>query len=148
MRQKLIGMAAVLGLVGTALAPASPAAAALPTCTRAANMVGESGLWLWEVPLTGGKSTNCELNQGDTGDGVEALQWVLNICYKRTEVNADGQFGSITANALRAAQRTAGTPADGIFGPNTRKKFKFRSNGGSGPCSPWTLSPWYWYEWD
>ncbi|MEV0910200.1 peptidoglycan-binding domain-containing protein [Streptomyces hokutonensis] len=68
---------------------------------------------------------NCLLSVGNGGEGVRALQLTLRRCYGST-ITADGIFGTATRDALRYAQRQAGTQDDGIYGPNTRRAIKHR----------------------
>jgi uncharacterized protein (TIGR02594 family) len=56
-----------------------------------------------------------ELERGDSGPDVKALQMVLGI-------PADGEFGAVTESAVRAYQAAVGIAADGIVGPQTWAK--------------------------
>ncbi|MET7826294.1 peptidoglycan-binding domain-containing protein [Streptomyces sp. NPDC005386] len=56
---------------------------------------------------------DCLLAVGNTGEGVRALQRTLRKCYGSTIV-ADGVFGRATRDALKYAQRQAGTQDDGV----------------------------------
>lgn len=112
--------ATVLGITGVVL-PASPSLAALPTCNTASPTPYASTVPLWATfGPTWESSWNCQLRQGNTGDGVRGLQENLNRCYG-AGLGVDGQFGPRTRSALVSAQRRAGTAADGIYGPNTRR---------------------------
>jgi peptidoglycan hydrolase-like protein with peptidoglycan-binding domain len=112
--------AAALGVAGAAL-PASPSHAASPTCNTASPTPSASAVPLWATfGPTWETSWNCQLRQGNTGQGVSALQENLNRCYGAGLV-VDGNFGSRTRSALVSAQRRAGTAADGVYGPNTRR---------------------------
>lgn len=111
-----------------ALAPASPAAAATPTCDWVASY---SGAW---VPYYRGTATvTCNLVQGTYGEAVRQLQTTLNKCYKAGLV-VDKSFGPATRSALIRAQQAAGTPADGEYGPNTRKAIRHEPLNGSTNC--------------
>lgn len=72
---------------------------------------------------------NCELRRGDTGEAVKQLQNTMDICY-REELVTDGQFGPATQAALRRVQAKAGTAADGIYGPNTRRAMLHQNTNG------------------
>lgn len=112
--------AAALGVAGAAL-PASPSLAALPTCNTASPTPNASAVPLWATfgPLWQ-TSWDCQLRQGNTGDGVRWLQENLNHCYS-AGLAVDSNFGPRTRSALVSAQRRAGTAADGVYGPNTRR---------------------------
>ena len=56
-----------------------------------------------------------QLQMGDRGDGVKALQKLLGV-------SADGVFGAATDTALRNAQKAAGLTVDGICGAKTWSK--------------------------
>ena len=68
------------------------------------------------------------LNQGSEGPAVAVLQLILvaaGLGYSsRTIVNeiiVDGQYGDVTAQAVRKLQRDLGVTEDGNFGPETRE---------------------------
>ncbi|REG01113.1 putative peptidoglycan binding protein [Asanoa ferruginea] len=112
--------AAALGVAGVVV-PASPSFAALPTCNTASPTPYASAVPLWAISgPTWEDSWDCQLRQGNTGDGVRWLQENLNRCYT-AGLTVDSQFGPRTRSALVSAQRRAGTAADGIYGPNTRR---------------------------
>jgi hypothetical protein len=56
----------------------------------------------------------------DTGEGgpVEALQLTLRGCYL-APIDADGDFGTATRDALAAVQASLGLNPDGSYGPQT-----------------------------
>lgn len=58
------------------------------------------------------------LRTGSTGSAVSALQTALNT-YGGAALVADGQFGPVTAAAVRAFQASKGLSVDGVVGPNT-----------------------------
>lgn len=69
----------------------------------------------WEYPNT--------LRQGDTGDKVRHLQYMLSVLSayinQIPKVEIDGIFGTATRNAVIAAQRWFGLEPDGIVGEAT-----------------------------
>lgn len=68
-----------------------------------------------------------ELERGNTGDDVRAVQRALGV-------SADGEFGPVTRRAVRDFQARNGLVADGIVGPNTRRALGL--GGTSSPASP------------
>ena len=65
------------------------------------------------------------LQKGSRGNDVLGLQTALNLenCNAGEE---DGIFGDKTEAALKKFQRENDLTADGIFGPNTKEKFKLK----------------------
>ncbi|MGN0975588.1 MAG: peptidoglycan-binding protein [Gemmiger sp.] len=63
------------------------------------------------------------LRTGSTGTAVEQVQfWLLGLSQSNTAIPAvtvDGNYGTATANAVRAFQRTAGLTVDGVVGQQT-----------------------------
>lgn len=57
-------------------------------------------------------------HQGDQGDDVSSIQTQLNALGYNVG-NADGDFGEVTANAVKAFQRDRGLDADGVIGMQT-----------------------------
>ena len=74
-------------------------------------------------PGSGGQSFPSVLRQGDRGEPVKVIQYVLSVVaefYNNIpSVAIDGIFGPATATAVVAVQRMAGLPQDGIMGPQT-----------------------------
>jgi hypothetical protein len=58
-----------------------------------------------------------DLQQGDTGPEVRALQYLLTV--RGQTLTADAIFGPATRTAVLNFQTSVGLPADGIVGPNT-----------------------------
>jgi hypothetical protein len=110
--------AGLLGLAG-ALTFAAPAEASGQWCTDARSMSTRNLTWTW-MPVVPGRNPyslhdpQCDIQRGDTGNDVKALQDSLNKCYGRSLV-VDGQFGSKTQAALQHAQRTEGLSDDGFY---------------------------------
>lgn len=129
---KVRGVAAgvlVAAALGALLVPASPAAAALPTCSRTTQLL-TWGFGLVRVPSAGStiSSTSCLMGQGANSNAVKRLQENLNECYDEN-LAEDGIFGTLTRNALARAQDKAGTADDGVYGPNTRSALEWWTGG-------------------
>lgn len=64
------------------------------------------------------------LREGMSGDDVEQLQKMLNRLHEEfpeiPKLTETGRFGSLTAKAVKEAQRLLGIPATGAAGSNTR----------------------------
>lgn len=60
------------------------------------------------------------LRRGDQGDDVKALQKILNDL--GFELEADGNYGRGTRDAVKAFQKANKLNADGSFGPQTAEK--------------------------
>lgn len=75
------------------------------------------------------------LRIGSRGPEVENLQRLLNSHGARPSVDPDGNFGPLTAAAVREFQRSRGLNTDGIVGPQT-----WAALAGTGP-QPGTAPP-------
>ena len=65
------------------------------------------------------------LGKGDTGSDVKRLQAGLNKAfpaYSKFAGNGDGKYGPYTVQVVKEFQRRTGLKADGVVGPDTRKK--------------------------
>jgi peptidoglycan hydrolase-like protein with peptidoglycan-binding domain len=60
-----------------------------------------------------------QIDQGDTGQAVRALQRLLHDKFGYGEVNVDADFGPITKNAVLDFQAEYDLDVDGIVGPDT-----------------------------
>ena len=70
---------------------------------------------------------------GSRGENVASVQYMLQA--KGYQVQADGQFGSLTAQAVMSFQGKNGLTADGIVGPLTWEKLIVTTRAGdSGPA--------------
>ena len=70
---------------------------------------------------------------GSRGENVTSVQYMLQA--KGYQVQADGQFGSLTAQAVMSFQGKNGLTADGIVGPLTWEKLIVTTRAGdSGPA--------------
>ncbi|WP_426513186.1 peptidoglycan-binding domain-containing protein [Dactylosporangium sp. McL0621] len=120
-------IAAVAAAVACAavLVPASPAAAATPTCTGSVLKATKgidpfTGEQLYaSVPAFSG-NVDCHLQSGVANPAVKVLQRDLNDCYQ-TGLTVDGIYGPATKSKIVSIQNAWGLTADGIYGPGTRK---------------------------
>ncbi len=60
---------------------------------------------------------------GSKGPAVIVLQLMLKALDLNSGLIADGDYGEMTAGAIRQIQEDAGIEEDGNFGPDTRKAF-------------------------
>ncbi|MEV4343614.1 peptidoglycan-binding domain-containing protein [Actinoplanes sp. NPDC049596] len=130
------------GIGGFQLVAAGPASAdplvsilANPVCTKSVTYQGAL------VPAASNGSVNCGMVRGANSDGVRRLQDTLNDCYKSAlqavdvyPLTIDGDFGGNTEKALKKVQSVAGTGADGMYGPLTRKAIKHVDPDYGDPC--------------
>lgn len=121
-------LTAVLMTVGLGVATVGTAEAAYPTCTSYTTYYAPyTTSYVVHVPTAGSQSGNgnCQLKQGNKGDGVTVLQRSLKYC-EGYNISIDGDYGPQTKNAVAAWQRqmngdyNAGLAVDGEFGPHTR----------------------------
>jgi Putative peptidoglycan binding domain len=128
-------------LLGVAVAVA-PSAGALSTyhpcndyysLVTGGYLVDRPGYWVGSTA-----TADCYLSEGNTGNGVKALQQNLNYCYSAGLV-VDGKYGALTTAAVTNVQRKVGATADGKYGPETRSlmNFAFRNypSGGFHHCA-------------
>jgi len=132
-RLAAVAAAAVLGAAALVVGVSGPAEAATPTCNdmNYTNVRGTTDEFriapAYYYSPTYYLTFNCQLRQGNTGEGVVALQRSLRYCYGYG-LSLDGIFGPNTRSALVNTQRRVGTAADGIYGPNTRRAMKHASD--------------------
>jgi hypothetical protein len=69
------------------------------------------------------------LKQGTSGPDVKALQQALAAA-GQSPGKIDGVFGANTEAALIAFQKSAGIPADGVYGPATKTALEKKIRGG------------------
>ncbi|TQM78990.1 putative peptidoglycan binding protein [Saccharothrix saharensis] len=79
-------------------------------------------------------SADCHMGVGANSNAVRALQRTLQYCY-RIALTIDGDFGGNTRKALMRAQAVEGIPADGEYGPQTRRAIKHYPVKTSGDCN-------------
>jgi peptidoglycan hydrolase-like protein with peptidoglycan-binding domain len=135
-----VGVGVVLAAVGLVLVPSGSASAATSLCTITVNAVrGGQNI---AVPATGGGDLRCLIGrtQAANSNVVRTLQSTLKVCYPNVRLaspyqnervgnlSVDGDFGPRTEAALKGVQSSIGTAADGVYGPNTRDRMRFRSN--------------------
>jgi len=123
--KRAVRAAAALVMAATGIAvfgAASPASAALPVCnTYTKTYFTQDGFRRnYRAPAY----SPCNLKQGNTGDGVKVLQYLLACNNHATlpdgrMVQRDGNFGPITREAVRLMQIDLGVTADGEYGPHT-----------------------------
>jgi hypothetical protein len=111
---------------------------ALSTCTGWSDFVNGFGEVV-HIPSIGqgdGQVT-CGLGQGNANNAVFKLQTALNRCYGNN-LTVDGNFGPLTADALRKAQQKESISADAQYGPQTRDHLSwpiFESDGTFSRCA-------------
>jgi peptidoglycan hydrolase-like protein with peptidoglycan-binding domain len=133
-------LAAALLVTGLTLAPtASAAATAATNCNSIASHGGNND-WHYITPIGGGTELCYMAPSVNYNRATEYLQITLRNCYNQ-DIAADGYFGGATSRALANAQAAAGAGADGLYGPESRRKLKWaRYSGASGTpigtCSP------------
>lgn len=117
-----------LGLAGVTAAPAN---AATYWCNKTmGNFIGGgNGHELAQIPAYN-TTFDCITGEGASGSHVTAIQNALRHCHKRTKVEVDGHFGPITEAELMKVQADLRLKDDGVYGPNTRDKLKWRSSNG------------------
>jgi peptidoglycan hydrolase-like protein with peptidoglycan-binding domain len=115
----LLGICLMAGLTTVVSAPA---AHALPTCNTHRFV---QNVFKGVPALASTGSLDCVMGQGAVSSGVRALQYTLNECYDEN-LAEDGIFGSVTRNALIRAQDDAGATPDGVYGPETHRKIRWR----------------------
>ena len=76
-------------------------------------------------PYGKASTTTGNIQYGDTGNKVKAIQWALKeLGYDIGKSGVDGSFGPATQAAVKRFQKNRGITQDGIVGSNTRKKFE------------------------
>jgi peptidoglycan hydrolase-like protein with peptidoglycan-binding domain len=135
------------GVAATAVVFAGPASATSP-CNSTSSIT--HGSLSFDIPSIGHNSgnVNCHLSVNDNSPAVKSLQIQLNDCYWSgsntkghssafgTRLSEDGQYGSKTEAAVRAAQSAEHISADGDYGPQTRSHILFFADDGQvGRCA-------------
>ncbi|WP_181155901.1 MULTISPECIES: peptidoglycan-binding protein [unclassified Microbacterium] len=138
-----VALASAFVMVAGSIALAAPASAAdahasiivkTADCNRSTAFRLTNNANEFATVPTYGTSKSCTLRSGNKNDGVAWLQVALNSCYGKN-LATDGDFGPATRNALIQVQQAIGVVADGIYGPNTQSRMKFK-NSINYACSP------------
>jgi peptidoglycan hydrolase-like protein with peptidoglycan-binding domain len=126
-------MRRVLTVVAAAAAMLAGGVAATTATASAADSVGwcdgtrtikvSSTATVRQPYHTGTGSRDCTLAEGAVGGAVSTLQRALKLCNFATNLDIDGEFGSLTEQAVSYAQSKRGTGVDGIYGPDSRQAF-------------------------
>ncbi|MEU1598216.1 peptidoglycan-binding domain-containing protein [Streptomyces sp. NPDC005708] len=132
-------LAAALASAGLVAATATPAAAALPQCTKGAWLTAPNGLTLY-LPATSTNSTSCFLAEGSVSSAVKALQTALKTCHGQN-IAIDSDFGPATKQALKNVQSAMHIGVDGVYGTETRNNIQFVIS------EPNTIGPCRWGGW-
>ncbi|KAJ1328191.1 peptidoglycan-binding protein [Microdochium nivale] len=98
-------------------------ASALVTCNNLESRTGSRGYFVF-LPTKSG-SVECEMGRGSNSNAVLTLQITLNSKCYGYGLEEDGDFGRNTEAALIKAQNKHDAAADGIYGPETRKKMRW-----------------------
>jgi len=134
MRNVKVLLAAVLVAGGLSVFTASPAQAALPTCTSwSTYYAAYTTSYVIHVPSAGYQTgtLRCVLKRGNRNDAVRVLQRGLNQCRGYDNVAEDGDYGPITRAAVLDTQQWAngsfgaGIAEDGEYGPQTKDWIQF-----------------------
>ncbi|MDF3144537.1 MULTISPECIES: peptidoglycan-binding domain-containing protein [unclassified Streptomyces] len=123
--------ATLLAGLGLAGITATPANAATHWCNKTMGdfIGGGNGHELAQIPAYN-STFDCITAEGASGSHVKAIQNALRHCHGRTKVEVDGHFGPITEAELMKVQAALHLEDDGVYGPKTRDKLKWRSSNG------------------
>lgn len=113
-----LSLAACLALIVTPLT--ATASHARPLCSGVTNFQLTKGYA--DIPTSADKNYNrdCYLaSSGRYSKSVKTLQYHLKHGEQHWNVDIDGYYGGITAQAVRAVQRKYGKSIDGEYGPAT-----------------------------
>ncbi|MFE7561977.1 peptidoglycan-binding protein [Kitasatospora sp. NPDC057500] len=103
---------------------AAPAHAATPICAKTVTKWYQD--FSGPVAAASNGSLDCQLGPGNSGSAVKALQESLDLCSTKSPGSIDGIYGDNTKASVAHLQREHGiTPADGLYGPKTRKVFNW-----------------------
>lgn len=135
-RLAVAGCGSVLLASGLVAVTAGQAQAATPVCTKTVTKSYQD--FSGPVAAASNGSLNCQLGPGNSSSAVKALQYSIKRCASIDPGPIDGIYGRGTKAAVARLQRANGvTPADGLYGPKTRKVFSWILTGPRGAaCSP------------
>ncbi len=134
--------AALLAGLGLTNAGGAAAANSVSWCDGVKKVeIGSADYYIRQPYHKATGSRDCELARRASGSAVAALQTALKECTFADSLRPDGEFGSLTEDALEYAQDRRGTTPDGIYGPNTRQALHWASYHPSGVLSGCAPSP-------
>ena len=129
-----IAVALTAVVAAPAMTPTTAQAAAGDYCTTGVVYYGGRTAPTFTVPAAPGGYIACRMDQGAYSNAVSILQRGLNSsCAVSAGLVVDGDFGPATYYALKRAQAKFGVYADGIYGPNTARAFRWYNTWGG--CS-------------
>ncbi|MGH4029331.1 peptidoglycan-binding domain-containing protein [Actinomycetota bacterium Odt1-20B] len=110
---------------------AGQAHAATPICTKTVKKWSQD--FSGPVAAASNGSLNCQLGPGNRSSAVKALQYSIKRCGSINPGPIDGIYGGGTKNAVAKLQQNHRiSPADGLYGPKTRKVFSWLVTGPRG----------------
>ena len=131
----VVGVAAAM-LAGGFVATTATASAAdsVGWCdgTKAVKITASGSVVVRQPYHKGTGSRNCTLAEGAEGGAVVTLQTALKSCNFTSNLDIDGDFGSLTKKAVAYAQAKRGTVSDGIYGPDSRQAFHWPTYSATG----------------
>jgi hypothetical protein len=144
LRAKSVVTAAALtaGVFGGAIstAPSASAVSAYPTCDSYTTLV--VGRFWAMIPIynaTGSNNCSMKIDTNRRNPAAWALQVSLKYCYV-SNLATTTVYGPRTAAAVAKAQDAAGAGVDGIYGPETRNKIKWKWHPTSGDPQSWCIN--------
>lgn len=102
-------------------------AAALVTCDSFEDRTGSRGYFVFLPTHRKTGTVECEMGRGANSKAVLTLQIALNSKCYGYGLKEDGDFGRNTEAALIKAQGRHKAAADGVYGPETRKKMQWNA---------------------
>ncbi|MYR60417.1 peptidoglycan-binding protein [Streptomyces sp. SID625] len=127
-RLAVAGCGSALLATGFVAVTAGQAQAATPICSKTVTKSSVDGADTFRGPVAAASngSLNCQLGPGNSSSAVKALQNSIKRCESIDPGSADGIYGTNTKAAVAKLQkRYHVSPADGLYGPKTRKVFSW-----------------------